>query len=225
MEKLQLKNVTLVAVSSIKINETIQALEYSYKNIEFGDVLFITDANFEHSEIKKVSCEPIKNIDEYSRYMFHELHKHINTEYALTIQYDGFVVNPDMWNDEFFNYDFIGAPWPDNDPSHIYKETGEYIRVGNGGFSLRTKKLLQAPTQLNLKFESFVYEGVGYLNEDGLFVHAYRKELLEYGIKYAPAELAYKFSREYQCDEFDNTIEPFGFHKHRDKNEQYPKLA
>ena len=41
-EKLKLPNVTLAAMSSVKIYETIKALEYSMKGIEFGEVVMIT---------------------------------------------------------------------------------------------------------------------------------------------------------------------------------------
>ena len=42
MEKLQLPNVTLAAMTSVKIYETIKALEYSMRGIDFGQVVLIT---------------------------------------------------------------------------------------------------------------------------------------------------------------------------------------
>ena len=67
--------------------------------------------------------------------MLKELGAHIQTDYALVVQWDGFVIDGNAWADEFWNYDYIGARWP-----HV---AGPY-RVGNGGFSLRSKKLLNA---------------------------------------------------------------------------------
>ena len=40
--KLQLPNVTLAAMASVKIYETIKALEYSMRGIDFGQVVLIT---------------------------------------------------------------------------------------------------------------------------------------------------------------------------------------
>jgi hypothetical protein len=36
---------------------------------------------------------------------------HVDTEFAILVHEDGFIVNPECWSDEFF-YDYIGAPWP-----------------------------------------------------------------------------------------------------------------
>ena len=42
MEKLKLPNVTLAAMTSVDLYETIKAMEYSMRGIEFGDVVLIT---------------------------------------------------------------------------------------------------------------------------------------------------------------------------------------
>lgn len=39
-KKLKLPQVTLAAMTSVKIYETIKALEYSMQGIEFGEVVF-----------------------------------------------------------------------------------------------------------------------------------------------------------------------------------------
>ena len=41
-DKLQLPQVTLVAMTSVNIKETIQAMEYSMRGIDFGDAVLIT---------------------------------------------------------------------------------------------------------------------------------------------------------------------------------------
>jgi hypothetical protein len=35
-----------------------------------------------------------------------------DTEFAILVHEDGFIVNPECWSDEFLKYDYIGAPWP-----------------------------------------------------------------------------------------------------------------
>jgi len=204
---LQLPDVTLVAVSSIKIPETIRALEYSMQGIQFGRVLLIS-----HEKPKKLPrgidfqrCEKIQSIDSYSRFMAYELRKYITTEYALVIQYDGFVVRPKKWEPNFFRYDYIAAPWPKD--TH-YTSDGKNVRVGNGGFSLRSKKLLNVLHDLQLPFTD---NGTGFFNEDGIICVYYRKQLEEYGIQFAPVEVASRFSKETNCE--DSIPQPFGFHK------------
>ena len=41
-EKLKLPNVTLCAMTSVRVRETIKAMEYSMKGIDFGDCVLIT---------------------------------------------------------------------------------------------------------------------------------------------------------------------------------------
>ena len=124
--------------------------------------------------------------------------------------------NPDKWVDEFFNYDYIGAPFPipvDGDNITYRDPFGNLIRVGNGGFSLRSKKILSLGTELGLEWKSYF----GYYNEDGFFTchnrHIYEKN----GCVYAPVEVAAKFSHERQTSETIG-ITPFGFHGKDNKN-------
>jgi len=60
---------------------------------------------------------------------------------CLLVQPDGFVINPDKWDNQFFEYDYIGAPW-EQVPHSYLDPWGKPHRVGNGGFSFRSKKLL-----------------------------------------------------------------------------------
>lgn len=205
--KRQLSNVTLVAVSSIKLSETIHALRYSMRGIKYGRVVLLTDKKLDTvpTGIEVIPCRSIDSIDEYSRFMLFELNEHIDTEFALVVQYDGYVLRPNQWDPRFLKYDFVGAPWREN--SHFTPD-GTSVRVGNGGFSLRSKRLLEAPRKLNLPF---IDSGTGFYNEDGVICNYYRKELETDGIKYAPAEIAAKFSREQDCQE--TVLTPFGFHK------------
>jgi hypothetical protein len=70
--------------------------------------------------------------------MIKELANHFDTDYVLVTQWDGFIWEPSLWEDDFLAYDYIGAPWPDSLLTH-----GAPIKynVGNGGFSIRSKRL------------------------------------------------------------------------------------
>jgi hypothetical protein len=205
---IRLNNVTLVAVSSIKIDETILALTNSMSGIEYDDVILISHEKPLNlpNNIRFEKCSKLSNIDQYNWFMLFDLVDYIKTDYALVVQYDGYVLRPNKWNDEFFKYDYIGAPWPKN----VHFSNGINIRVGNGGFTLRSKKLLNVLNDLKLPFTD---NGTGYFNEDGVICNYYRKELEEYGIKYASPDIAAMFSHESDCDE--NVEEPFGFHRYK----------
>jgi hypothetical protein len=48
----------------------------------------------------------------YSQIVLKGLYPHVATSHVLVIQWDGYVVNADLWDDDFLRYDYIGAPWP-----------------------------------------------------------------------------------------------------------------
>ena len=204
----QLPNVTLVAVSSVKIDETINALKSSMVGIQFSEVILISHEQPLNlpTDIKFNLCNRLNNINDYSRFILYDLCSYINTDYIILVQYDGYILRPEKWTNEFLNYDYIGAPWPKN----IHYSGDINIRVGNGGFTLRSKKILNILNELQLPFTD---NGTGYYNEDGVLCNYYRKELEKNGIKFATPEVAAMFSHELDCDE--NVAEPFGFHKYK----------
>ena len=48
-----------------------------------------------------------------NRFCIADMWKHFETDFVLVVQFDGRIFNPGAWNDGFFKYDWIGAPWPD----------------------------------------------------------------------------------------------------------------
>jgi hypothetical protein len=213
-----LNNITLVSVTSVNLKKTINALKFSKKDINFYETLLITDKNISEDDIKTIKVEPLDYIG-YSRFIVYELHKYINTDFALIIQNDGFIVNPNKWNNEFLNYDYIGAvfPIPPDDDKISYRDPfGNLIRVGNGGFSLRSKKLLQLPTLLNLEWKPYF----DFFNEDGFFSVHNRHIFEDNGCKFSPVDIAVQFSIEKETPETVG-VTPFGFHG---KNNRYINL-
>lgn len=203
---LKLPNVTLVTVGSEKYREQNQkALDYSSKDIAFGSVM-----NIIHN------CD---TIDKWNKAIFYDLGDWIQTEYALLVHPDGFVVNPDAWRPEFLDYDYVGAPWPLPTDDYSYRDrNGEIIRVGNS-VSLRSKKLLELPKKLDLEWQSFY----GNTNEDGAVCVNYRHYFLEAGMTFAPLDVAKYFSHETMIPEVEG-IKPFAFHKHAGTNSIYPNF-
>lgn len=220
-KKIQLQNVTLVAVTSVKVEATIKAMKYSMRGIEFGDVVLITHEKPSNlpKAIRYAHVDILDNIDKYSYVMIYKLHEYIKTEYALIIHYDGFVVNPHMWSDDFFKYDYIGSPWIGEEVDGMlpfYDEDGNICRVGNG-VSLRSKRFMEFPSKSGMEWKAYG----GWYNEDGFLCIHNKKKFEENGMCFAPVDVAVRFGREYPVPEGIG-IEPFLFHKWVGDNKKYP---
>jgi hypothetical protein len=134
--RLSLPSVTLIAVTSVNVQATISAVRASMRQAQFGAVKLLTDkGDAPHAGIERIRIPPLRSATAYSHFMLHDLLEHVSTDFALVVQWDGFVINPAMWQDEFLSWDYIGAPWPQFRDGHD---------VGNGGFSLRSRRLLEA---------------------------------------------------------------------------------
>ena len=206
---IDLPNVTLIAMTSVKIPQTIKALQYSMRNINFGAIKIVSDVTPENlpDQITHEFTEKMSNIDEWNHDIIYKLGKHVDTEFLILIHDDGFIINPEMWRDEFLKYDYIGAPWPLPNDDFSYRDiNGELIRVGNS-VSLRSKKLTDLASELKLEWKSFH----GFSNEDGFICVNYRHVYKEHGMKFADIDVAKYFSHETQLPETIG-IKPFAFH-------------
>jgi len=207
--KVDLSNVTLVAMTSVKIDQHIKALQISCENVRFGKVKLVSHEkpNNLPDGIEYEYAQKMSNIDEWNYSVVYNLGDHIDTDYALLIHEDGFVCNAYAWKDEFLNYDYVGAPWPLPKDDYSFRDiNGEIIRVGNS-VSLRSKKLLDLPKKLNLKWKPFH----GYYNEDGFICVNYRHVFKEHGCKFADIDVAKYFSKENDIPE-NQDIDTFAFH-------------
>jgi hypothetical protein len=137
-----LGDVTLVAVTSVAQAATLAALRHSLGQASFAKVLLLSDRQPGDLAGSGIEWRPIPRLAsraDYSRFVMGNLAGHIETGHALLVQWDGFVRDGRAWRDEFLEYDYIGAPWP---------QYHDGMAVGNGGFSLRSRRLLQATVQL-----------------------------------------------------------------------------
>lgn len=218
---LNLENITLVALTSVRLESTIKALLYSSENINFGEIKLLSD--IKPTDLpKKITYEKTdksSNIDEWNYNIIYNLPNHINTEFIILIHDNGFVVNSNSWRDEFLNYDYIGAPWPLPTDNFSYRDVNNnIIRVGNS-VSLRSKKLLDIPLKKKLVWKDFH----GFTNEDGFICVNYRHEYLSEGCKFADLNVAKYFSREKDLPE-NIDIEPFAFHNYEGTNKKFIKF-
>ena len=161
MNELVLDRVTLIVLTSVRIDENIEAMKRSMNGIKWGAVKFISHEKPQGLPDGVVfeECNRLNSIDDFSRYTFLELHKHIDTEFMILVHHDGWITRPSLWTDDFFKFDYIGAPWPWHETA--YKApNGEHVVVGNGGMRLTSKRFLELPTKLGLDLE-------GELADDG----------------------------------------------------------
>jgi hypothetical protein len=179
MDKLNLNNITCVIVDGYwPANKNARVLNYCADLCDFHSVKLLSfeqptiDYSYDFIKIPKL------NYLEYSAFAIKELPKYIESDYALVLNHDGYIVDTKYWDNNFLNYDYIGAPW--------HAGTLPNARVGNGGFSLRSKKLLDRCMK-----DDFVL----YPTNDDIMICSIYKELIEAdGLKFAPVDIAAKFS-------------------------------
>jgi tetratricopeptide (TPR) repeat protein/2-polyprenyl-3-methyl-5-hydroxy-6-metoxy-1,4-benzoquinol methylase len=208
---LRLPNVTLLTATAVSVEDTVQALSVCMRQIDFAAVRLLTPERpaVLPRGIEHVAIAPM-DFNGYSRFILNELHKHFETAHCLVIQADGFVVNPEQWREEFLSYDYIGAPWPEQ----VQVNPGAWWlpldrnRVGNGGFSVRSHRLMRLAGQID--FERLDYP---LRSEDLVLCHYLYEHMRAQGVNYAPAELAARFSMETRLDQYPHSLDTvFGFH-------------
>ena len=187
-----MKNITMVAIEWQWYDLTKYAIEHSLNHINPSEVLIISDREILPGA-RHVIMPPVNGMAEYANLMLKGVAEHINTDHALYVQWDGLANNQDMWTDDFLNYDYIGAPWP-------WKPEGE--NVGNGGFSLRSRRLLDFianSSTVSLTPEEPVAEDA--------VIAGHKQHLEQHGFSFAPTALAEQFSFE-----LGQVRDSFGFH-------------
>lgn len=185
-----MKDITIVVADTFSHLLSRTAIERTLNCLPCREVLVFSDRNI-YPDGRWVKVDPI-TIKDYNHLMLKGLDKFVNTDHVLVIQYDGMAVNADLWNDNFLNYDYIGAPWP------WHSSAGN---IGNGGFSLRSRQLIKTLASDSIE----ILPG---LNEDEHIGIHYRNFLSSLGMVYPSTELAASFSKEHYPGHGDT----FGFH-------------
>lgn len=185
-------NLGLICVDTLKYNKSIFAINKTLDCVDISEVYWISDIPYPEKlsiPVINIQISKIKNyLIEYNTLFLNDLPKILpvnsnNITHYLTIHADGFAVNKNSWTDEFLDYDYIGAVWPWH----------QYNRVGNGGFSLRSKFFFECVDKLNQDEKN---KQIPYNGEDHILCRIFNAELQEMGVNYAPEELADQFSIE-----------------------------
>lgn len=97
--KKRLDNVTLLGIDCVDVDRLKLAMEICTNNFDFAQVKILTSLAVENKNIIKI--EPIDSVEKYSEFILGELDKYVDTSHVLIVQYDGFILNPDSWTDDF----------------------------------------------------------------------------------------------------------------------------
>lgn len=169
------------------------AVQHSIEQFEPNEIIVFSDQLSGWPEGSRVvRIDTIKSKDDYNRLIIEQLPLYVSAEYYIILQYDGFVLNGSLWNDEYLQYDYTGAPWPNY----------AFHKVGNGGFSLRSRRLIHFVSNYAFLRQSGEAEDV--------FIGRTVRPLLEtrHQVAFAPEAVALRFS-------FESPAYPmntFGFH-------------
>jgi len=192
------------------------------------------------------------NYHEYGWFMMFALWRVVQTEFALVVQEDGWVVDAGNWQDAFFDYDYIGAPIHlarIDGPQGTYWRNGfewaeDMARPGhvvtpvqNGGFSLRSRRFMRALVdhpQIRVEIPPpDVVDG------EPLRMHWHHKALLEdvqlsgvlrpaleaVGMRFAPLELARRFAIEHAAPQLHQGYDAMRLFGHHAKVRQLARLS
>ena len=102
---INLNNITLISIDGTGSNTTKlkNIFNICSKNINFVNKVLITADKTCLSDDIKVSHIDKMSYQEYNKFCILELTKFVETEYILLIQNDGFISNPDLWDNSFLN--------------------------------------------------------------------------------------------------------------------------
>ena len=181
---LSLPNVTLIAIDD-RLDGIIKAADISCEDIEFGAVKLLSCTPSDDPRV--IKTDKLGSKEAYSRFLMSDIVDYIDTEYFMTIQADGWICDGKKWDNSWLQYDYIGSPW--------YFHT-DGMQVGNGAASLRTKRLhriIKDDPKIFPTNDKWIRE----FQCDHNICRIYRPYLeKEYGIKFAPVEVAEKFGIE-----------------------------
>lgn len=187
--KLHLPNVTLVAIDTAYHSLVEKSIIATLDKVSFGDVKVFSDRQLAVPGLKTLPCN-IRTADDAAAFSWYGIAPYVTTSHVLTVQWDGWVTRPDLWCDDFLRYDWIGAVWP----WHADR------RVGNGGFSLRSRRLISIMASNS---DLFPFRQP----EDEVICRHYRPLLeRDFGLRWANEETACRFAHEHSRGE------AFGFH-------------
>lgn len=178
---IDLPQVTLICVDTRSPALAMEAMQRCRRQARFADALLFTDPALVGDAPEGIRLVPaaVDSVPAYSDFMLRRLAPHVHSSHLLVVQWDGFIVDASRWDSAFLDYDYIGALWKRQPPERA---------VGNGGFSLRSARLLHALLDPALQLH----------HPEDVAICRTNRERLEsvHGIRIAPPEVAQRFAYE-----------------------------
>ncbi len=190
---IDLPEVTLVCVDTRSPERALQAIGHCTAGLRFARVLLFTNTHRLVEPAAGVDLVELTldSVAAYSEFMLRGLLPHVQTSHCLIVQWDGYVLNPGLWDADWLHHDCIGA---------LFAGQHGPRAVGNGGFSLRSRRLLLALQDPAMQIHH---------PEDVCICHTNRQRLESvHAIRFAPPEVAARFAFERVAP----TGTSFGFH-------------
>lgn len=198
MSKLQLPTVTLMCIDCVDANRAARVLERCKEKANFGAVKLLTSlpTDYPHIEIM-----PLNTLIAYSIFMLTRVNEYIETEHVLIVQRDGFILNPGSFDVRWLELDYIG-------PLFV-----QYDKVGSGGFSLRSKRIMQEvsktlPPWDKMRSMEEIQKDLGYYEDGVISLSTFGKRF-----KIATLEQAANFAHGGNRNPLYFRERPFGFHR------------
>jgi len=201
--KPNLNTTTLLIVDCLNIDRAIKVIERCKSLCDFGAAKLLTHlpSNYPH----RIEIPEIKTLIHYSVFMLKKAYQYVDTQHVLVVQRDGWILNPQAWNQAWLQYDYIGALF------------NQFDIMGVGGFSFRSRKIMEA---ISKKYPH--WDGTNehaqqlqksmQMYEDGEIAITYRAQLEAEGFKFADLRTASLFSAGGNPNLKYHQPHPFGFH-------------
>ncbi len=178
MTKPQLDRVTMIAFDGGQCPElTALAVDDSMDQVDFGAVVVCAPEPIP----TRHNCDFVKKgpwPDRYecTKFQWYEIPEIVQTEFFLLVHYDAWILDGSLWEQQFLDYDYMGAPWWYDD-----------LNVGHG--TLRSIRLMRflAENRNRLPIEH---------PEDNVLSRRYRPALEEEGFRWPTEQVASRFMLE-----------------------------
>ena len=188
------KTITLFCLSTDLPAQSLKVMKHCYSVFPyFDEIKLLSSYSGRDDKVEIVEVDNVKSGNDYNKFMVESIDTYIDTDFCLVVQNDGYILNPQSWDDNFLNYDYIGAPWPWFDNT-----------CGNGGFSLRSKKILSLASKLKHP------DGIP---EDNIYCLHERNYFTNQGMIFSDPVVGARFSFEHPTGLADTGLNhSFGFH-------------
>jgi len=180
---LDLSTVTLCAIATRDHEAAAYAFRKSQDGVAYRNEVVFSDKPelFVGPNLAKVRIPPFAEYPDVCIWWvtrFADLVLPLIGTHCLQTNWDGFVLNPGAWREDFLQWDFIGSP--------MHGHT-----TGNNGFCLCSRRFYEAMKGLNV-----APNAQSCFPSDQKVCIQYRAHMEAQGVRFAPVEVARQFARE-----------------------------